>query len=154
MQSEKYLNHVRSYPCIACLALGRRNYNTFAHHEDLTNKYRYNKRASDFVAVPLCITHHYERHRLGREKFWQKYLSDYRGIYTFVIILLKSFFGEENFENIDDDYFLSIEGEFTIRNKFDELLDYVEKLYEQSLPEKSTELAVLKTTETEENNHE
>ncbi len=132
---ENYLDHVREYPCIACVALGRINRNVFAHHEDLSFKYSFYKRATDFTAVPLCLHHHNERHKLGREKFWSKYLGNEVAVYPFVFLMLSEYFEElknileERISLYTDKYLEQFDSiTYDIKKDFDEVLDKVELL--------------------------
>ena len=132
---ENYLDHVREYPCIACIGLGRINRNVFAHHEDLSFKYSFYKRATDFTAVPLCLNHHNERHKLGREKFWSKYLGNEVAVYPFVFLMLSEYFKElkdfmeEKISIYTDKYLEQFDSiTYDIKKGFDEILDRVELL--------------------------
>jgi len=76
--NEKYLNFVRSKPCLIC---GK---GAQAHHESGANvgSGAMGKRVSDLLAIPLCVECHYSRHYHGYITFWLRYYGLSHGVPT------------------------------------------------------------------------
>jgi len=49
-----------------------------AHHENVFDSTRYEKRNNDYSAVPLCKVHHEQRHAVGFDVFWRM-VGEYLG---------------------------------------------------------------------------
>jgi hypothetical protein len=60
---------VRWQPCL-CPWKGTGDANIQAHHVRCIGKRTLGKRVSDYLAVPLCATHHSQLHRGKEEAFW------------------------------------------------------------------------------------
>jgi len=67
--ADKYLQFVRSKPCVAC-----HHQNVHAHHLVAVGQ-RESKR-NDFLALPMCRTHHTEYHTVGPVIFAARYQVD------------------------------------------------------------------------------
>lgn len=66
-RSKKYLEFIRSQPCLIC-----QHPESDPHHETLSGKGT-GLKGPDNETIPLCKTHHDERHRVGRETFYNKH---------------------------------------------------------------------------------
>lgn len=71
MRSEKYLDFIRSMPCIIT---GRQ---AEPHHEPL-NGHGTGIKGPDNETLPLSREMHTKRHAYGRESFWAEYNIDWR----------------------------------------------------------------------------
>lgn len=65
IESEKYLDHVRSYPCLVCGQQG-----VDAHHVETGGT---GTKGSDLFTIPLCREHHNELHQYGPTYIQQEY---------------------------------------------------------------------------------
>ncbi len=74
---EAYLEHIRQQPCIAAPLSDKPLWwlecsGKIAPHHDPT----VGAGGSDYTALPMCLNHHTEIHKLGRDSWPEKYLLD------------------------------------------------------------------------------
>ena len=67
-RSEKYLTHVRQFPCCVC-----GNTDTEAHHIRFSYNSGTAKKPGDIWAIPLCHKHHADFHTMGILTFQKTY---------------------------------------------------------------------------------
>lgn len=67
--SKKYLNFIRSKPCLICEAEA----DVVAHHFRLKGTAGIGIKPPDRYCVPLCVKHHTEIHAYGLLTFFKKY---------------------------------------------------------------------------------
>jgi hypothetical protein len=61
----KHLERIHAIPCVACTLIGvKQGGMTQAHHLESVRD-----GMTDYAAVPLCVFHHSELHRLSRRGF-------------------------------------------------------------------------------------
>ena len=66
-RSKQHLQKISEQPCLVC---GRGDVQ--AHHLTLSQPQAMALKVGDQFAVPLCIFHHTELHRITEKKFWEK----------------------------------------------------------------------------------
>jgi hypothetical protein len=69
VRDPKHLARVRQEPCL-CPWKGTGDINIQAHHVRCIGRRTLGKRVSDYLAVPLCSTHHRQLHKGKEEAFW------------------------------------------------------------------------------------
>jgi len=82
-KSEKYLSHVRKFPCAVCGFP-----DTHAHHIRFSFNSGTATKPGDTWAIPLCHTHHREYHDKGITTFQKKYDVD---IWRQLFMIAKSY---------------------------------------------------------------
>lgn len=85
-RDEDYKAFIRGQPCIIC---GCRS----EHHHEPLNGRGVGEKGPDNESLPLCFTHHIaERHRWGRETFFNRYGIDWRELVNYYQKLYKVIF--------------------------------------------------------------
>ena len=71
IKNRDYLEEISKTPCVACyFSKDLSPTPTTPHHESLGLAFSYYKRGNDYGTLPLCPSHHMERHQIGFDDFW------------------------------------------------------------------------------------
>ena len=70
-KSPKYLEYIRSCPCIIC---GYKEVD--AHHVRHKGSGGTARKPDDYYALPICRLHHLENHQIGKDTFFERHGID------------------------------------------------------------------------------
>ena len=131
-KNDDYLDAIRQKPCLVCKISGRHTgLVSEAHHENVFDTTRFEKRKNDYSTVPLCKLHHEQRHTVGFDVFWKmvgEYLDEREAPPFFIAASIVALYLADFLGNLVNDL---------DQDEYQNLLDEVEELFATTFNDKN-----------------